>query len=645
MLILSPDACLGAPLSEALGGGDTVLDLEITPNRPDLLSHIGIAREIAAVTGNSLRLPQISFAEDSESAEKLASVAVEAADLCPRYTARVIRGVKIGPSPDWLRQKLESIGARPINNVVDITNFVLYEIGQPLHAFDLALLADKKIVVRRARAGEKIAAIDGNEYKPDTETLLIADAAKPVAIAGIMGSQGSEINDRTTDILLESAYFQPAAIRRASKKLALRSESSYRFERGCDIGICNWASRRTAVLIAEITGGKICRGLIDTNPIPHPPSPIPCRYSRINSRLGIEVPRETTKKIFTGLGLSIANETADACEVQPPTFRVDLANEADLAEEVCRLYGVDKIPAVAAPAHAAWSDADARYDAIANLRSLLTSLGFWESISPTLISETSALRHVSADTKLVKLKNPLSEEMAVLRPSLLHGLFTSLRVNVTRGNADVRLFEIGCVFCLKDGQPTETLHLSLAITGRRNLSFSEGTDRDAKVDSFDLFGAVQVLAEQVFHTDSNKLLPYMGGLLKPQALRQYDLRDPVFFAELDLDVLLAVSKPASRFTELPKFPSVARDIAMVVNEETTHAQIVSAIQSKKPDWLENVEIFDIFRGEAIGTGKKSVAYRLTYRAADRTLTDAEVNRVHDKVKAVLQKALSCEIRE
>ncbi len=677
LLILSPDARVGAPFSEILGPPDAVLDLEITPNRPDLLSHIGIAREIWAFTGNPLNLPKTTILEDSNppitsgTGVPACEIKVEAPDLCPRYTARVIRGVKIGPSPEWLKQKLERIGARPINNVVDITNFVLYECGQPLHAFDLTwlkwvgegqsraqsgekhinsltkeesllkggeilihidydtFLANEeiehshlagKIIVRRARDGESIIGLDGIEYKLDTDKLVIADQYDPVCIAGIIGGQESAVNKFTTDILLESAYFNPRTIRAASKKLGVRSESSYRFERGADIGICDWASRRAAALIAELTGGKVAHGVIDTNPNPQSPTPIRCRFSRINSRLGIEVPRETMKKIFTGLQLGVSNETAEACEVQPPTFRVDLSNEADLSEEIGRIHGIEKIPAQSAPALPAWSEADAHYDALAKIRALLVGMGFWEIISPILVPKSS--------DATVALKNPLSEEMAALRGSLVGGLLNSLRVNVSRGNSDLRLFEFGRVFS-PDG---EKLHLALAIIGARTPAHWSGNA--AKGDYYDLKAALEKLGAADIEITQ----------LSSKLARQNDLRDPVYIAELDLAPILADST-IQRFKELPRFPSITRDIAMVLAEEKTHAQVVAAIREAKPDWLENVEIFDIFRGDAIGAGRKSVAYRLTFRAADRTLTDSEVNKVHEKVKMALKKALNCEIRE
>lgn len=623
LLILPPDTPVGAPLADALGGSDAVLDLEITPNRPDLLSHIGIAREIACATDSPLKWPSFSLFESGEHVKDFATIVVESPDLCPRYTARLIRDVKIGPSPPWLRQRLERVGARSINNVVDITNFVLYEIGQPLHAFDFGQLNGRTLVVRRARAGETMITLDNEELKLDPNHLVIADTAQPACLAGIIGGQNSGVSTTTRDILLESACFHPRCVRAASRTLGVRSESSYRFERGADIGVCDWASRRAAALIAELAGGKICSGVIDTNPNPKSPRPIPCRYSRINSRLGIEVPPDAMKKIFKGLSLRVTHESADACDVQPPSFRVDLANEADLSEEVGRIYGIEKIPSEIAPARPTWSDADIRYDAVAKLRALLVSMGYWEVLTPILVPRTKEIT--------LRLKNPLSEEMAALRGDLLRSLLNCLRDNVRRGNTDLRLFEIGRVFSSEG----EKNHLALALTGARAPAHWSGNG--PKADFYDLKAALETLG--VPDTPITQL--------SPQLARQYDLRDPVFLAELDLDNLLASRLPSSApvYQELPRFPSIARDIALVLAEEITHAQIVAAIREAKPDWLQDIIVFDIFRGGAISSGKKSVAYRITYRSADRTLTDAEVNRVHEKVKAAVKKSLRCEVRE
>lgn len=666
LLILAPSARVGAPISEVLGGGDTVYDLEITPNRPDLLSIIGIAREVSALTGNPIKWPKADFTEEDAPVESLAKVRVEAPDLCPRYTARVIRGVKIGPSPDWMKTLLEKLGIRSINNVVDVTNLVLLEIGHPLHAFDYSLVAGHEIIVRRAQPGECIMTIDSKNRTLDEQMLVIADGQKPVALAGVMGGQHSEINDKTVDVLLESAYFFPPNIRKTSKRVGLSSESSYRFERGADIGICDWASRRAIALIQQLAGGKVARGVIDTLAKPVEKRRIACRYARANQLLGTEVPPDAAKRALTGLGLNVVSESAERAEFEIPTFRVDLQREADLIEEIGRVHGLDKIPSVASHALPATSRFDEGFEQVRLVRQILNGLGFEEAINQTMTSPANAaLTPLCPAAGLVKLQNPLNEDLSVLRPNLLPGLLQNLRVNVSRQTLDVRLFEIGRVFTFEEGKPVERLSLGLAATGQRSPEAWEAAARVAKTDYYDLKGVVESLLsrlrigpvkfvpqpepsglmEQAAIIDINGAMFGEVGLLDATIARQYDMRDPVMLAELDLQELLEESDSRRSYKPLPQFPGVQRDIAMIVDEAATHAQVMTVIAGCRKNLVESVRLFDIFAGGTIPKGKKSLAYSLTYRAPDRTLTDAEVNRVHDEIKATLKKSLQCEIRE
>ncbi|MGD0649884.1 MAG: phenylalanine--tRNA ligase subunit beta [Verrucomicrobiia bacterium] len=658
LLILPADTPVGIKLSDALGGADTVFDIEVTPNRPDWLSVIGIAREVSALTGNPLKLPGVyedPVAPTSQSGlprvEELTSVKVEAPDLCPRYTARVIRGVKIGPSPAWLKQALEKVGMRSINNVVDATNYVLMECGHPLHAFDYNLLAEHRIVVRRAENGERFVAIDDSRRELTNEMLVIADATRPVALAGIMGGKESEINVNTTDVLLESAYFSPPNIRRTSKKLVLASESSYRFERGADIGGVIWASNRAAALIQQLAGGQIARGIIDSLAKPIEKRRVKCRFAQVNRLLGIEVPPETLKKIFTGLSLAVVSSDGQACAVEVPTFRVDLEREADLIEEVCRIYGVEKIPAKMQPAAAAVSGFDGNWDALSRVRQVLTALGFDEAMNQTLVGYKDSLslaillsgfygaaNQIQVSESDLKLQNPLSADQHALRLSLIPGLLANLRTNVSRHQFDVKLFEIGRVFAAGG---KESLHLGLAVTGRRNPHAWETGAREAKLDYFDLKGTLEELGRQL-------ALPFEAVEIRevPAAqAKKLDLRDAVFVAEMELEPLLAAACAEKQFRELPKFPAVVRDMALVLDESVQHRDVLAAIEKNPNKSLERVELFDIFRGGSIPMGRKSMAYSLMFRAADRTLTDAEVNEAHEKIKRQLQQALKCEIRE
>jgi phenylalanyl-tRNA synthetase beta chain len=446
LLILREDAKVGQPFAEYLGraGGDVIFDLEVTPNRPDLNSVIGIAREIAAVTGNALKLPPIPNASgDSQKVSGLVSVRIEDAEHCPRYTARVVSGVKIGPSPDWLRNALEKVGIRSINNVVDVTNYVMLEIGQPLHAFDYHLIGkgtdgQPTIVIRKAQEGESFVTLDGQKRSLTNEMLLIADEQKGIALAGLMGGQNTEINEQTVDVLIESAYFQPTNIRRTSKKLGLRSESSYRFERGADIDICDWASRRAAQLILETAGGKLVDGVVDAYPAPTEPKQVTLRHHKANELLGITLQPAEMEFYLGQLGLKVANRKArpvgetDSTEpttFQIPTWRVDLKRETDLIEEIERLHGLAKTPATPPRGAIGANTFDSVHDQIAEARRILSGLGLNEAQGQTLISKAE-VRDVKDDT-IVTLANPLSADMDVLRPSLLPGLIHALRHNVT----------------------------------------------------------------------------------------------------------------------------------------------------------------------------------------------------------------------
>ena len=626
LLILPADTPVGSKLSDALGGIDTVFDIEVTPNRPDWLSVIGIAREISALTGNPLKLPEVTVQESGEPVEKLTSVKVEAPELCPRYTARVIRGVKIGPSPAWLKQTLEKVGLRSVNNVVDATNYVLFECGHPLHAFDYNLLAEHRIVVRRATKGESFVAIDETKHELAAEMLVIADAKRAVALAGVMGGKESEINDQTTDVLLESAWFLPSSIRKTSKQGGLSSDSSYRFERGADIGGVIWASNRAAQLIQQLAGGQVARGIVDALAKPIAKRRVRCRYAQVNRLLGIAVSAETVKKIFTGLSLNVVTSDANGCEVEVPTFRVDLEREADLIEEVCRIHGVEKIPAQMQPAFAAVSKFDTQWDALARVRQILTALGFHEAQNQTLVSEGD-----------LKLQNPLNADQLALRSSLVPGLLTNLRTNVSRHQFDVKLFEVGRVFS-SDGK--ESLRLALAVTGRREPHSWETSVREATLDYFDVKGALEEVGETLG-------IPVNTAVqqIPPIQAKKLDLRDAVYVAEVELAPLLAGGERERTFRELPKFPAVVRDVALVVDEDVPHGDILAAILKNRNKVLERVELFDIYRGSSIPTGKKSMAYSLTFRAPDRTLTDTEVNGAHEQVKRSISQTLKCEIRE
>jgi len=750
LMILPEDAKVGQPFAEYLGrtGGDVVYDLEVTPNRPDLNSVIGIAREIAAVTGNELRIPiareiaavaanKLRIPQTSPGgmpspasqkstdggdavprAEDQVAVRIEAPDLCPRYTARVVRGVKIGPSPDWLRSTLEKVGIRSISNVVDVTNYVMMEIGQPLHAFDYHLIAkgaDGKptIVVRRAQAGELFVTLDGQKHTLTEEMLLIADEQKGIALAGVMGGQNSEINEKTVDVLIESAYFKPTNIRRTSKALGLRTDASYRFERGADIDINDWAGLRCAHLILETAGGQLAEGMVDAYPRPVTPTQITLRHRKVNELLGVSISPADQIRFLERLGLRRTDATSPAhvplveasidtstllnkdvigggpganVTFQIPTWRVDLKRETDLIEEIERLYGVEKVPPTP-PRGALGANAfDAVHDQLAEARRILAGLGLNEAQGQTLVANAECRMQ---NAELVALANPLSSDMDVLRPSLLPGLIQALRHNLSHKNDDVALFEIGRVFFQSgsaDGHvrenkqgperadkavraPREERRVAIALTGRRNPAFWAGEGRDLKCDVHDLKGLLEEFLEQfglrgVVYTKregSTALflesagitlgVPPRGmalgdlGQLLPALAKRYDLRDAVLLAELNLDLLLAHRNTAKTFKPLPQFPSVRRDVAMIVADGVTHDAVLGTVRQAKPANLESVELFDVFRGKNVPAGQKSMAYAFTYRSAEKTLTDAEVNAAHTKVVEAFKAQLKASVRE
>ena len=695
LLILPADAPIGKPFAEYLGrsGSDVVYDLEVTPNRPDLNSVIGIAREVAAVTGNPLRIPELKTQNSKLKTADLVDVKIQDAALCPRYTARVVKGVKIGPSPDWLRSTLEKVGIRSINNVVDVTNYVMLEVGQPLHAFDYHLISRSggrqtaanqplssdssykpTIVVRRAADKEKFKTLDNQERTLTGDMLLIADEQKGIALAGVMGGANTEINDQTVDVLIESAYFSPTNIRRTSKQLGLRSESSYRFERGADVGICDWASQRCAQLILETAGGQLTEGIVDVYPKPAEPKRITLHFAKTKDLLGVGISHSDQVAFLTKLGLTVVEQTPGVATFQVPTWRVDLKREIDLIEEIERLYGVDKVPATPPRGAIGTNAFDSIYDQIAEARRILVGLGLNEAQGQTLISKAEVRGQKTEE--IVALANPLSSDMDVLRPSLLPGLIHSLRHNIGRKNYDVALFEVGRVFTRSaDGSstgsagtsaPKEERRIAIAITGQRALPFWSGDDRDAKFDASDLKGLVEeslehfgirgvtftrrtetsaMFLESASIALGGKLALGEMGQLQPALAKKYDLRDAVFLAELNLDQLLARRNPAKSFKALPQFPSSRRDVAMLVPEAVTHEAVLQAVKQAKPANLEAVELFDVFRGKNVPEGQKSLAYAFTYRSSEKTLTDADVNAAHTKVVEVLKSQLKATVRE
>ncbi|MGQ9668560.1 MAG: phenylalanine--tRNA ligase subunit beta [Desulfosoma sp.] len=669
--ILPQETPIGLSLADALDLDDVRLDVAITPNRGDCLSMVGMAREAAAICGTSVRYPVIDVKETGPRIETLASVTVEDPVGCPRYAARLIEGVTIGASPQWMQRRLESAGIRSINNIVDVTNYVLLELGQPLHAFDFDRLRERRIVVRRAVAGEKFVTLDGVERTLFDDTLLICDGQGPVAIAGIMGGLESEITASTTRVLIESAYFQPECIRRSSRKLGLRTESSYRFERGVDPEGVLRAADRAAQLMQELSGGSIAQGRLDVYPTPVPRPRIRLRVSKVNRFLGMNLSAHQMVDVLRSLHMDVESVDAETFEVIPPSFRPDVTREVDLAEEVARLIGYDKVPVTHAQVPLYSDPVDPHAQTRGELKRVLEAAGYHEVLTFSFTSEKAlrSLRLVEDDVRLqpVRLRNPLSEEQAVMRTSLLPGLLQTARLNLDRGNTDVRIFELSKVFLARQGEllPREDHHLVGVVVGRRDPRPVYGAEDP--VDYTDVKGVVEeVLAalhldESQYRLTRDALPPYgdprygatlevkgrgVGSLgrIHPDVQEAFDLKREAYYFELDFEALFALRNPHPGFVPLPKFPSVVRDMALVVEAKLPVADPLAFIRSLPEPLMESVSIFDLYRGKPLADHQKGVGYRIVYRAADRNLTDEEVNAVHERVTAQVLERFQATLR-
>ncbi|MCK8602544.1 phenylalanine--tRNA ligase subunit beta [Desulfoferrobacter suflitae] len=654
--LLAPDTPVGIPVAQVMGDGDVIIDIGITPNRGDCLSIIGIAREISAICGSPLRYPDIALSEGDADIGSLSSVTVDDPVGCPRYAARIVQGVKISGSPAWLRQKLEAVGIRSINNIVDVTNFILMEMGQPLHAFDFDRLAENRIVVRRAGEGERFTTLDAVERVLFADTLLICDGRNPVAIAGIMGGLDSEIKADTTRVLIESAYFQPQCIRRSSKKLGLRTESSFRFERGVDPAGLVRALDRAAQLMVEVAGGEIARGRIDVYPHPIEPPVLRLRVDRTNRLLGTRLKSSQMAEVLRRIEMQVKETDSNCLEVVPPLFRPDITREVDLAEEIARLVGYDKVPVTAPQAAVEAASFDPHLRARQEVKFLLQGAAFFEVLNYSFIAEESIqrLRLPVGDPRLspVRLMNPLSEEQAVMRTSLVPGLLETVRYNFDHGNDDLRIFELSKVFSAIGGAdlPEERHQLVGAMAGRlipdplyggrEEVGYVDvkGT-AESILSMFYLEGVAFAVDEAAPYLDPKMMASvyckgeYLGclGRVHPEVEEAFDLKRAVYLFEFDFDRLFNLRSSRPLFRPLPKFPSVTRDMAIVVDAAVRVQEPLDYILELKEPLLELVDVFDVFKSEQLGAGKRSIGYRLVYRAADRNLTDEEVNAVHQRL--------------
>jgi phenylalanyl-tRNA synthetase beta chain len=642
LLILSPDAKIGAPIGD-LFPADTILDVEITPNRGDLLSHFGLAREIAALTGKKLKLMPPEVTLDI----KRSGVTIAATRECPFFSARKIDNVKVGPSPQWLRAKIESVGIRSINNIVDISNFVMLELGQPTHAFD----ADKlrgSINVRLARDGEELLALDGKTYVLKQDNCVVADQERTIGIGGVMGGEETGVTDSTKNILLEAAYFLPSSIRRTAHNLSLSSDASYRFERGVDPDMILRASHRATELIREIAGGTPTEEIHAAGKLPADPANVSLSYEKCDRVIGVAIKPKILDEILTHFGLKKTRSTSKSATWKIPSFRRDLQRDVDLIEEVVRAYGIDKIPGTTRGRFMPTSPADRSHDLETFfLRNRLAGCGLSEARTSKLISRTASAFNEGA----IELRNPLSEDHVALRPNLISGLLDVLERNIRAGAESVSIFEIGRVFPPSE---KEERRLAILLCGNVGSAPNWRSQTRRSLDLFDLKGALECIVPNLsFRPGKSSHLALavevwsgdqwvgFGGQLSASTS---SAPGSVLVAELHADLLLATGEAAKKFRELDRYPSITRDIAMIVPDEISHEKILRTIEEPREPLLERVDLFDLFT-EQVGAARKSLAYRLTYRDRSRTLTNEEVTVAHARIRERLQRELGVTLRE
>lgn len=669
ILILESNLTVGSNLVESLDLQDSVLDIDILPNRPDCLSVLGIAREVSAIIQKKMNVPSWHPEEIGSDINDYVSVEIDAPSHCNRYAARLVEDVTIGESPLWLKNSIEKLGIRPINNVVDITNYVMFDRGQPLHAFDYQSIEGKSIIVRLAGEGEKMVSLDGEERKLDKTDLVIADKKKPLALAGIMGGLSSEITRSTNSVLLESAYFFPLPIRRSSKRLGLTSDSSFRFERGVDPGdnIIE-ALNEAAQLIAEIAGGKITRGLIDEKIKNLSPPSFVWRPAVTNKLLGTNIKKDSMVKYLDALHIKVeATDNATEFLVIPPSYRVDLKEEADLTEEIARFYGYDRVVPSLPKTCLASVKRERSMTIEDSIRNFLVNTGFLEVINYSFVSSSSLTPFDHKEKEhITKIMNPLTEDQSVMRPSLIPSLINNLKQNINYRNNDLKLFEINTVFSeSKEGanQIDERKRVAGLWSGMRyHESWNLSKD---KVDFYDIKGIVENLLEELnirvytFAQKSDISYIHPGkrasimvnnkeigrlGEIHPNLLYESGIKQPVFIFDFDLKLLQENSLERKSFKDLPRYPYISRDIAVLVDENLPAQDLINYILESGNKNIENVEIFDLYKGNGIPSGKKSVAYRVRYQSSERTLVDEEVNELHEKIVKEIKDKFNAEIR-
>ena len=656
LLIFREEYPLGADVKPIFGLDDTVIDFEILANRPDCLSVWGVARETAAAMGTDLKLPEIQVQEAGGDIHDYAKVDVMESGLCPRYAAKVIKNVRIGESPAWLRQYLFAAGMRSINNIVDITNFIMLETGHPMHAFDLAKVRSSHIIVRKAKKGEKLTTLDGKEYALNGTELMICDEAGPTGLAGIMGGEESEITEGTRDVLFECASFDRASIRVTARALGIRTESSGRFERGVSPATVMDALLRACQMVNELNAGDVVSGVIDCYPNPVQPVTLTVSCARMARRAGVDITPEEMESILKKLLFTVSRQ-GDAMTVTAPAFRQDIEQEADICEEVLRYAGYDRIPVTHLRGETPMGGLNETGRREAAIRRQLTGMGFYETMTFSFISPKSiallGLKESDPRNQPLMIRNPLGEDTSCMRTTLLPGVLKTLATNIKNGNEAGRLYELGTIFDAhrrtRENLPTENRELVLGMYGDADFYGMRGTV-EALCRQAGIACTVEKGNEPYLHPGRQAVLTAEGkplavlGEVHPDTAEKFGLSGRVYLAQVDLPLFFALTQPMGEVKPIARFPAVTRDLALVMDESQQVGPLMDALRAGCGELMEDIRMFDVFRGVQIGLGKKSVAFSLTFRAADHTLTEEEINRLTQKALTISEKTFGAVLR-
>jgi phenylalanyl-tRNA synthetase beta chain len=666
IMVLDNDLPVGESITTALNLNDVIMEIAITPNRSDALSHIGVARDLAAIFNSELKLPELNLEESSQKIKSHADIEIIDTENCPRYSAKVVLNVTVKESPDWLKTKISKIGLRPINNIVDITNYIMYELGQPLHAFDLDKLQGNKIVVRSTEENSTFTTLDSKERKLPIGTLMICDAEKPVAIAGIMGGENSEISSSTKNILIESAFFNPSSIRKTSKTLGLSTEASYRFERWVDPNGTLYAAERAAQLISELSEGKIDSGSLDIYPEKINDREVPLRFDRVKRMLGYEIPNIRIIEILNKLGLRIIFESEKLLRFSVPTYRNDIEREIDLIEEIARVYGYNNIPTISKISISLGERID-QTEFVDRIRQYTTGLGFYEMINNPLQSEL----HAAILGDKIEILNPQSLDMAFLRTSLIPGALAVVAKNINVGEKNLALFEIGNIFN-KNAEDieiksfddfNENQNLLLILSGKLKEKTWDLPEKD--YDFYYLKSVINSLLSKIsldnvlndlyyhnvntvfdlyFTKNLDKTQVGIGGRVKKEVLKQFDIQQDVYCFELNLDLLKDIKLKPRKYSEPLKFPKSIRDFAFIFNKSVSYEEVIKFIKKSSSELLKSVTLFDLFESEALGESNKSMAFSLEYYSNERTLTEDEVEKDFSSLIKAVTKNFNAQLR-